>query len=46
MATDDYYRYLPIQGDADGHMYCVDEEGVKIPGSDFYGENRDCTKGE
>lgn len=40
-----FSRYLPIQGDADGRMYCVDEDGEKIPGSDFFGGNKDCTKG-
>ncbi|KAL4218806.1 hypothetical protein ACF0H5_021394 [Mactra antiquata] len=35
--------YDPVQGDiANGLLYCVDEKGKKIQGSDFQG-NRDCT---
>ena len=26
-------------------MYCVDNDGNKIPGSDFSSGNKDCTKG-
>lgn len=36
-------RYFPIQGDIQhGHMFCVNEDGQKVPGSDFIG-NMDCT---
>ena len=38
-------KYAPIQGDLqNGNLYCSDENGTKILGSDFVG-NRDCTKG-